>query len=389
MSTVTNSNEKQGLIGALKTNLRSYIMVIALVALWIVFSVLTQGVFITPRNMSNLFRQMATTGIIAVGMSMLIITGYMDLSVGSIVGATSALVAVMVTNFKMSPIVAVLAALVFGLVIGAFEGFWTAYMGVPAFIVTLGGQLIFRGATLFITSSKSVKVNNPDIIFIGQAYIPLAVGMIIAVAAAAIIVFSELKSRRDASKYELEVVPLSVSIRKIVILLALIAAFMGVMYAYKGIPVALLILLALAVIANFVLKETEYGSSEYAVGGNAQAARLSGIDDKKIVFIAFLILGLTGAISGIVLTGRLAAGMPASGTGMELDAIAACVIGGISLSGGKGNVWGALVGALVMASIANGMSLLSLQTYAQEIINGLVLILAVFADVISSKKLGC
>ena len=162
---------------------------------------------------------------------------------------------------------------------------------------------------------------------------------------------------------------------------------MYVMYAYKGIPISLLILLALAILADFVLKKTKYGNSEYAVGGNAQAARLSGIDDKKVVFIAFLILGVTGAISGVVLTGRLAAGMPASGTGMELDAIAACVIGGISLSGGKGNVWGALVGALVMASIANGMSLLSLQTYTQDVINGLVLILAVFADVISTKAL--
>lgn len=384
---MSNTKEQKGLMGAIKANIRSYIMVIALIVLWIIFSVLTDGVFIAPRNLSNLFRQMATTGIIAIGMTMLVICGYMDLSVGSIVGATSALVAVMVTNFKMSPVIAIVAALVFGLLIGAFEGFWTSYMGVPAFIVTLGGQLIFRGATLFITSSKSIKVNDPDIIFIGQAYVPFAVGVVLAVAAAVVIIWSEFKSRKDCAKYDLEVQPMGSSIRKIVLLLALILAFMCVMYAYKGIPIALLILLALAVVANFILKKTTYGNSQYAVGGNAQAARLSGINDKKIVFIAFLILGVTGAISGVVLTGRLAAGMPASGTGMELDAIAACVIGGISLSGGKGNVWGALVGALVMSSIANGMSLLSLPTYAQDVINGLVLILAVFADVISSKKL--
>lgn len=384
---MSTGKEQNGMVGAMKANIRSYIMVIALVVLWIIFSALTKGVFIMPRNLSNLFRQMSTTGIISVGMTLVIICGYMDLSIGSVVGATSALVAVLVTNFKVNPVIAVLAALVFGLLIGAFEGFWTAYMKVPAFIATLGGQLIFRGATLFITSSKSIKVNNPDIIFIGQAYVPMVIGLVLAAVAIVVIILSEIRSRKNSAKYELEVVSLQKSIRKIALLSILIVAFMCVMYAYKGIPISLLILLALAILADFVLKKTKYGNSEYAVGGNAQAARLSGIDDKKVVFIAFLILGVTGAISGVVLTGRLAAGMPASGTGMELDAIAACVIGGISLSGGKGNVWGALVGALVMASIANGMSLLSLQTYTQDIINGLVLILAVFADVISTKAL--
>ncbi len=384
---MSTGKEQNGISGAMKANIRSYIMVIALVVLWIIFSALTKGVFIMPRNLSNLFRQMSTTGIISVGMTLVIICGYMDLSIGSVVGATSALVAVLVTNFKVNPVMAIFAALVFGLLIGAFEGFWTAYMKVPAFIATLGGQLIFRGATLFITSSKSIKVNNPDIIFIGQAYVPMVIGVVFAAVAIVVIILSEIRSRKNSAKYELEVVPLQKSIRKIVLLSILIVAFMYVMYAYKGIPISLLILLALAILADFVLKKTKYGNSEYAVGGNAQAARLSGIDDKKVVFIAFLILGVTGAISGVVLTGRLAAGMPASGTGMELDAIAACVIGGISLSGGKGNVWGALVGALVMASIANGMSLLSLQTYTQDVINGLVLILAVFADVISTKAL--
>ena len=384
---MSTGKEQNGITGAMKANIRSYIMVIALVVLWIIFSALTKGVFIMPRNLSNLFRQMSTTGIISVGMTLVIICGYMDLSIGSVVGATSALVAVLVTNFKVNPVMAIFAALVFGLLIGAFEGFWTAYMKVPAFIATLGGQLIFRGATLFITSSKSIKVNNPDIIFIGQAYVPMVIGVVFAAVAIVVIILSEIRSRKNSAKYELEVVPLQKSIRKIVLLSILIVAFMYVMYAYKGIPISLLILLALAILADFVLKKTKYGNSEYAVGGNAQAARLSGIDDKKVVFIAFLILGVTGAISGVVLTGRLAAGMPASGTGMELDAIVACVIGGISLSGGKGNVWGALVGALVMASIANGMSLLSLQTYTQDVINGLVLILAVFADVISTKAL--
>jgi len=336
--------------------------------------------------MSNLFRQMATTGIISIGMTMVIISGFMDLSIGSVVGATSALVAVMVTNHGASPLLAIVLALLFGVAIGAFEGFWACYMRVPSFIVTLGGQLIFRGATLFITQSKSIKVNNPDIIYIGQAYVPFLFGIVLAALAAAVIILSEVKARKDRARYNFELAPVGKSVRKVAVTLFFIGIFMWVMYAYKGIPIALLILLVLAVAANFVLTKTKFGNSEYAIGGNAQAARLSGIDDRKVAFIAFLILGLTGAISGIVLTGRLAAGMPSSGAGMELDAIAACVIGGVSLSGGKGNVWGALVGALVMSSIANGMSLLSLQTYMQDVINGLVLIIAVFADVVSLKS---
>lgn len=361
-------------------------MIIALAVLWIIFSILTKGVFITPRNLSNLFRQMATTGIIAVGMSLVIICGYMDLSIGSVVGATSALTAVMVTNWKMSPAVAIVAALFFGILIGAFEGFWTVYMKVPAFIATLGGQLIFRGATLFITSSKSIKVNNPNIIFIGQAYLPLIGGLILAVLVMIALVISEVNERNNSRKYGLPVKSVKNSIVKVILYAVLISIFLAVMYVYKGIPIALLILLVLVLIVNFVLTRTKFGNSVYAVGGNSQAARLSGINEKKVGFISFIVLAFTGAVSGVVLTGRLAAGMPASGEGMELDAIAACVIGGISLSGGKGKVGGAIVGALVMASIANGMSLLSLPTYAQDYINGFVLILAVFADVISTKS---
>ncbi|MBO7710393.1 MAG: sugar ABC transporter permease [Lachnospiraceae bacterium] len=383
----TETRDNRAILELIKANIRSYIMIIALIVLWLIFGILTKGVFLRPRNLSNLFRQMATTGIIAVGMTTVIICGYMDLSIGSVAGATSALVAVMVSEHGFSPIVAILAALVFGLLIGAFEGFWTAYMGVPAFIATLGGQLIFRGATLFITRSKSIKVNNPDIIFIGQGYVPLLMGVILAVAAALILVILEIRGRASKKKYGLMVPPASRSGLKLVVMTGLITVFMVLMYVYKGIPIALLILLALAMIVDFALTSTKYGNSEYAIGGNAQAARLSGINDKKIAFISFLLLGVTGAITGIVLTGRLASGTPSTGTGLELDAIAACVIGGVSLSGGKGRVWGALVGALVMASIANGMSLLSLQTYLQDWINGMVLIIAVFIDVVSSRVL--
>ncbi len=383
----TQHRDGRSVMALIKANIRSYIMIIALIVLWIIFGMLTNGVFLRPRNLSNLFRQMATTGIIAVGMTTVIICGYMDLSIGSVAGATSALTAVMVSEHGASPLAAIAAALLFGFLIGAFEGFWTAYMGVPAFIATLGGQLIFRGATLFITRSKSIKVNNPDIIFIGQGYVPLAVGIVLAVGAALILVILEIRSRSGRKKYGLTVQPLSRSILKLVVMVGLIAVFMVLMYVYKGIPIALLILLALAVAVDFALTRTRYGNSEYAIGGNAQAARLSGINDKKIAFISFLILGVTGAITGIVLTGRLASGTPSTGTGLELDAIAACVIGGVSLSGGKGRVWGALVGALIMASIANGMSLLSLQTYLQDWINGMVLILAVFVDVVSSRVL--
>lgn len=381
-----NLTQKSNLKRVIQANIRSYVMIIALAVLWIVFSLLTEGVYTTPRNISNLFRQMATTGVIAIGMTVCIISGYFDLSIGSVVGATGAMAAVATQTLGLSPVLAILMALAFGVLIGAWQGFWIAYRRLPAFIVTLGGQLIFRGAVLWLTQSNTIPVNNETFIFIGQGYVPKTVGYILAVVCLVVMILMDISKRKGRMKYGFKVSATSMAVVKYIIMAVLIGAFIIVMNIYEGIPVALIIVIALALLFAFMLNKTRFGRYVYAVGGNSQAAKLSGINNERTVLGVFIILAVTGAISGIILTGRLAAAMPDSGSGLELDAIAACVIGGVSLSGGKGNVWGALVGALVMTSLANGMSLLTLPTYLQNIINGLVLILAVWVDAINSKK---
>lgn len=381
-----NLTQKSNLKRVIQANIRSYVMIIALAVLWIVFSLLTEGVYTTPRNISNLFRQMATTGVIAIGMTVCIISGYFDLSIGSVVGATGAMAAVATQTLGLSPVLAILMALAFGVLIGAWQGFWIAYRRLPAFIVTLGGQLIFRGAVLWLTQSNTIPVNNETFIFIGQGYVPKTVGYILAAVCLVVMILMDISKRKGRMKYGFKVSATSMAVVKYIIMAVLIGAFIIVMNIYEGIPVALIIVIALALLFAFMLNKTRFGRYVYAVGGNSQAAKLSGINNERTVLGVFIILAVTGAISGIILTGRLAAAMPDSGSGLELDAIAACVIGGVSLSGGKGNVWGALVGALVMTSLANGMSLLTLPTYLQNIINGLVLILAVWVDAINSKK---
>ncbi len=369
-----------------KKNLRSYVMILALLAIWFVFAILTKGVYITPRNVSNLFRQMATTGIIAMGMTMCLITGYFDLSIGSVVGLTGAITAVATQQWGFPPFMSILFAVFAGASVGIWHGFWIAYKKLPAFIVTLGGQLIFRGGVLWLTKSNTIPLNNEVFITIGQGYVQKPLGYALAIVATLAIVLSDILNRKSRKKYGFRISSAAWAGIKYSATIILVGLFIVVMNIYSGIPNALIILIVIALIFSFVLSHTKFGKCIYAVGGNSKAARLSGIDNEKTVMGVFVILGITGAISGIILAGRLAASMPASGSGMELDAIAACVIGGVSLAGGKGNIYGALVGALVMASLANGMSLLTLPTFSQNIINGLVLILAVWVDTINNKK---
>ena len=382
----TTLKARSGIVKTLKTHLRSYVMIIALAVLWIVFSILTEGIYTTPRNISNLFRQMATTGVITIGMTVCILSGYMDLSIGSVVGATSAMAAVALQVWKLDPIVAVMIALGFGALIGVWQGFWVAYCKVPAFIVTLGGQLIFRGMVLLLTKSNTIPVNNSTFICIGQQYVSKIAGYILAAGALLIFVILDIVNRQGRSKYGFKVSTPIIAGIKYISAAIVIGIFILIMNIYEGIPNALIILIILVLIMTFILNKTRFGRYVYAVGGNSNAAKLSGINNERTIMGVFILLGLSGAISGVILTGRLAAAMPDGGSGMELNAIAACVIGGVSLSGGKGKIWSAIVGALVMTSLTNGMSLLSLPTFMQNFINGLVLILAVWFDIMSSNK---
>jgi D-xylose transport system permease protein len=380
--------------GGLRSGIRQYTMVIALLLVWGIFTIFTGAKFIEPRNLSNLFLQSATVAIIAVGMVWVMVAGHIDLSVGSLMGFCGAIVAVLITNLNWNPIFAILATLVVGILIGIWQGYWIAYRGVPAFIVTLAGMLIYRGGVLGV-ASKTISPNSPSFAAIGQGYLPALFGstpgfngLSAIVAAAAIILYNiyALRSRASRIKYGFSVPPW---LRQILIQLVYsiaIGLIFGIMVFYMGIPYAILIIMILVLVFSFVSSNTSFGRYIYAIGGNREAARLSGINVAKTNMYIFIVMGFLSAVAGVVFTARLNAATLGAGTSMELDVIAAAVIGGTSTLGGEGTVFGAIIGALVMSSLDNGMSLMNLDVTWQYVVKGLVLLLAVAFDVYSRKR---
>ncbi len=370
----------------IKFDLRTYMMIIALVSIWIIFSFTTDGSFLTPRNISNLFRQSVFTLMLAIGMVMVIIMGHIDLSVGSIVGLAGGVIAILDVWQGMNPILSIAITLLLGLILGLWNGWWAAYRKVPSFIVTLGGLLIFRGILVGITRGTTIGPMSDLFYYLGKGYLSQEVGIIFAAVVGVILVFVQWRNRKNKLKYNFEVLPLHLAILKIVFSVSLLVVFILVLNAYRGIPIPLLILTVFLAFFIFITNNTTFGRHIYAIGGNADAAKLSGIDIKKITLVVFMINGLMASIGGIFLTSRLNAASVAAGDGAELDAIAACVIGGASLSGGIGKVGGAVVGAIVMASLDNGMSLMNVENFWQSIIKGLILILAVWVDIYTKNK---
>ena len=366
--------------------LRSYGMVLALIVVWIIFTVVTDGIFLTPRNFSNLIRQTAVTGILAAGMVMVIITGQIDLSVGSLVGL-SGMAAVLTQAFLHWGLVpSLLMALAVGLVVGAFQGWLTAYAQIPSFIVTLGGLLAWRGAAKGISGGNTYPIEVESFKSIGQAYLPAVVGfvlMALGVAGTVWLVWSRNRARR---KHGLEAWSgVSVALRMIVPSV-LIVGFVAALNAYAGVPVPVLILVLIALTGTFVTGNTRFGRYLYAIGGNPEAARLSGINLRSHVLMTFALLGALAGIAGVIYTARVGSAGPDAGTLLELDAIAACVIGGASLMGGRGTVFGACLGALFMVSLDNGMSLKNVPDFIQDIVKGGILVTAVGLDILGRKR---
>ena len=358
-------------LGNMKQNIRSYTMIIALVVIWGILALLTKGTSLSPRNLSILFRQTAVTGILALGMLLVIVTGNIDMSVGSAMGLLGGIAACCQVWYEL---------------VGAWNGFWVAYMRVPAFIVGLSGYMVYRGVLIGITKSASIAPMTPGFKIIGQGYIPAVFGWILCGVACVAAVFLVLHGRKNRKKYNIAVPSTALTILKLVVILALICGFMFIMADYQGIPIPVLILLCFAVLFTFLTKKTRFGKCIYAIGCNNEAAQLAGIKTKRVVFVTYLIIGVMCAVAGIILTSRLNAGTANAGEMAEMDAIAACVIGGASLSGGIGSVPSAIVGALVMASLDNGMSLLNTPSFWQYIIKGLILLSAVYVDVVTKKK---
>jgi putative multiple sugar transport system permease protein len=379
-----------------RNNLRQYGMIVALGLIVVLFQIWTGGILLKPLNATNIIQQNSYILILAIGMVIVIITGHIDLSVGSIAAFSGATAAVMMVKQHVPWPVALVACLVIGAAIGAWQGYWIAYVGIPSFIVTLAGMLLFRGATQYLLSGQSIapfptgfqKISNGFLPEIGYHtlyhYPTLILGAVVIVAALA----QEVRDRRRQASYGFDTTPMGLFVAKCVGIAAFITAMTLLLASYKGIPVVAIILIALFIAYAFVMRTTVVGRHSYAVGGNSPAARLSGVKNQRVVFAVFVNMGVLAALAGLVFAARLNAGTPNAGVGFELEAIAAAFIGGASASGGVGTVLGAIVGGLVLGVLNNGMSLLGIGTDIQQMIKGLVLLAAVGFDIYNKKKVG-
>ncbi|MBF4583739.1 sugar ABC transporter permease [Curtobacterium sp. VKM Ac-2865] len=373
-----------------------YGMVIALIALLIFFSITTQGLILEPTNVINLFLQYSYILILALGMVMVIIAGHIDLSVGSVAAVVGIIVAQSMAVWHFPVWAAIILGLAVGALIGAWQGFWVAFVRVPAFIVTLAGQLIFRGVNQIIGNSTSVPVP--------KEYIPIGAGflgdfgpdfgysngtLLIGLATIAALIIIEARGRARRRKMQAEVPPLWVSIVRTGVLVAvtLVATYLfGAGPVGTSVPIVAIILGVLTIVYGFVTKNTIFGRQVYAVGGNSSAAVLSGVSAKKVNFFVMMNMSVLAAIAGMVFVAYSGASGPADGTGWELDAIAAVFVGGAAVAGGVGTISGSIIGGLVMALLSNGLQLMGLESNKVQIIRGLVLLVAVAFDVYSKSQ---
>lgn len=366
--------------------LRAYIMIAVLGLIWLYFHWATDYVFMTPRNLSNLMTQMSVTGIIAIGMLMVIVSGNIDLSVGSVLGFAGGVAAYAITVLEFGLPASIVAAVIIGIVIGIFHGTLTAYLNIPAFIVTLGGLLAWRGAVKWLLGGNTIPISDETFKAIGNANLPVVFGWGLAVVATAFVLFMAYRKARSVKDYGLGEANYTGELLTAIIPIGGIIAFIGVMNAYQGVPVPVLILLAVALVGGFLTNSTVFGRYLYAIGGNADAARLSGINNKRNILKVYALLGALTGVAALIFTARVGSAAPDAGVLKELDAIAACVIGGASLMGGRGTVFGACLGALIMASLDNGMSLLNVRDFMQDIIKGSILVAAVGLDMMGRKQ---
>ena len=358
-------------------------LLFAIAVIWLFFGQLTDGAFLTPRNFSNLLRQMAITGMLASGMVFIIISGEIDLSVGASLGLLGGIAAIMDYTYHFPVPVTIVTVIVLGIGIGLFNGYWVAYLRVPSFIVSLAGFLAFRGVLLGLTKGTTVPLESPALVMIGQAYLPTLLGNLLGLGLFALMAVLTFKTRAGRAQHGLAVPPLWQDAIKLVVIGAVIVGFVYTLNLYEGIPVPVLVTLIILGIFSFLAKQTVFGRRIYSVGSNLEATRLSGVNVRMVKMLVFGLMGLMCAFAGLTTTARLAAGSPSAGTLGELDAIASCFIGGASSRGGVGTVYGALIGALIMASLDNGMSMIGVESFWQMIVKGAILLLAVWIDVIS------
>lgn len=378
-----------------KENIREYGMYIALFVIIIIFTILTDGLFISSRNISNLLDSAGYIAVLAVGMTLVIVIRHIDLSVGFLAGFLGAITAILLTQYGLSVWLVIPIILVFGIVIGLVYGVLIAKIGVPSFVVTLAGMLIFRGALLQVTEKTgTIIIKDEQFNAIGNGFIPSItelhglhlLTLLFGVIGILLYIYNEMKNRRNKLKYGFGVMSAGIFSIKLILISGIIAYITWILAGYNGFSWTVMIVVAVVVIYHFVSTKTVLGRHIYAVGSNPEAAHLSGISVKKITFIVFGSMAMLAALSGILFTSRLQSATTTAGTLFELDAIAAAYVGGVSAAGGIGKVTGAIIGAIVMASLSSGMNLLGIGISYQYIIRGAVLAGAVIFDVITRKE---
>ncbi|SDK22543.1 multiple monosaccharide ABC transporter permease [Streptomyces indicus] len=386
----------QLVLEGLRRNMRQYGMLIALGLIVVLFAVWTEGDLLLPRNVSNLVLQNSYILILAIGMMLVIIAGHIDLSVGSLTAFVGSMAAVFMVNNDMPWPLAVVLCLLMGAVAGAVQGFFIAYGGIPSFIVTLAGMLIFRGLTEIFLAGQTLGPFPKGLQKVANGFLPEAgpdtnyhnLTLLLGFALVVVVVVQEFRDRGRQLEFSLEVPPLKLFLLKLVALSAAILTLTFLLASYKGAPYVLLILGVLLVAFGYVMRNAIIGRHIYAIGGNLAAAKLSGVRDKKVTFLVFLNMGMLAALAGLVFAARFNAASPKAGLNFELEAIAAAFIGGASMSGGVGTVLGAIIGGLVLGVLNNGMNLVGVGTDWQQVIKGLVLLAAVGFDVWNKRKVG-
>ncbi|MEU7562007.1 multiple monosaccharide ABC transporter permease [Streptomyces eurythermus] len=384
------------MLAGLRRNMRQYGMLIALGLIVVLFAIWTDGDLLLPRNVSNLVLQNSYILILAIGMMLVIIAGHIDLSVGSLTAFTGAFAAVLTVQHGVSWPVALVLCLLVGAAAGSIQGYLIAYLGIPSFIVTLAGMLLFRGLTEILLKGQTLGPFPDGLQKLGNGFLPevgpntnyhnltLLLGLVLIAA----VVWQEFRDRRRQQEFSLDVLPTRLFLLKLTALVAAILVITLLLASYKGTPIVLIVLGVLVVGYGYVMRNAVFGRHIYAIGGNLPAAKLSGVKDKKVTFYVFLNMGVLAALAGLVVAARLNAASPKAGVNFELEAIASSFIGGASMSGGVGTVLGAIIGGLVLGVLNNGMNLLSVGTDWQQVIKGLALLVAVGFDVWNKRKSG-
>jgi putative multiple sugar transport system permease protein len=388
----------QNLQKTLRQNIREYGMYIALFVIMLIFTITTNGIFISPRNISNLLNQTGYIAVLAVGMTLVIVIRHIDLSVGFLAGFLGAIAAVALVQWNLPVYIVIPLVLVLGAIAGLITALPVAQLGIPSFVASLAGWLIYRGLLLLVTEGTGTII-IPDATFnaLGNSYIPdlpemaflpgvHKITLLLGVIGIVLFILGQVNDRKQKQAYNFEILPMDLFILKLVFVSAIVGAITWVLSGYNGLSWTVVIVLVVLAIYHFVTTQTVLGRHIYAVGGNPEAAELSGINVKRIIYVVFGSMGMLSALSGILFTARLQSATTTAGTLFELDAIAAAYVGGVSAAGGVGKVIGSIIGALVMLSLTSGMNLMGIGIAYQYVVRGLVLVAAVIFDVTTRGK---